>query len=96
MSIIKEIRLTRVVDGDKHQSMSVVRNRQYGNSVALINKWVAIARETYPDLDDKQIAVVQYGGSTHARTWGIEFPTPGDGLEAPEGWTVISELEKTL
>jgi hypothetical protein len=83
-------------DSTSDQAVPVLRNGYYGNSVALINEWVAIARETYPDLDDKQIEVVQYGGSTHARTWGIEFPTPGDGAIAPDGWAVISELEKTL
>jgi hypothetical protein len=93
---IKEIRLTREVDGHRHQSISVIRANHYGNNVALINEWAAIAKQTYPDLQDQDIKVVQYGGDRYARTFGIEFPTPGDGLTAPDGWTAIQELEKTI
>jgi hypothetical protein len=93
---IKEIRLTREVGSHRHQSVSVIRaGGHYGNSVALINKWVAIAKQTYPGLQDERIKVVQYGGDRYAGTFGIEFPTPGNGLTAPDGWSVIQELEKT-
>jgi hypothetical protein len=94
--VIKEIRLTRVVDGYTHSSVSVLRGTHYGGSITAINKWVAIAKETYPELSDDSIRVVQFGGDSYRGTFGIEFNTPGDGLTAPDGWAIIPELEKTL
>jgi hypothetical protein len=98
--IIKEIRLEclRTLQGQEPytaEAICVVRSNCYGCSVSTINQFAAVAKQTYPDLKDEDIRVVQFGGESYARTYGIEFKPP-DGKTLHDGWRAIHELEKTL
>jgi hypothetical protein len=74
----------------------VVRTNSYGFSIAAAAKLAAAARETYPNLGNEELEIVQFGGSNYLGTFGIIFPCPDKGcLMAPEGWNVIDRLEFT-
>ncbi|NEZ63026.1 hypothetical protein D0962_09570 [Leptolyngbyaceae cyanobacterium CCMR0082] len=97
MQIIKEIRLPYEKNGHTRSCMCVVRSNFYGGGLDYIQKLVGAARETYPGLQDNQIRVVQFAGTAYARTYGIEFECPDQGVSVPpDGWREIVELEFTF
>ena len=95
MQIIKEFcPSNRDGEGNPGKSVCVIRTRTYAHSLAYFNKLLAVARETFPDLDDKDVEVQKYGGDTIKRTCGIEFSVAL--TECPPGYSSIHRLEFTL
>ena len=69
----------------------VFRGDHYGKTLQWVNKLVAEARTYFPDLEDKDIDVLKFGGDRIKGIMGIEFHRPAD-VEVPEGFREIYDV----
>ena len=76
--------------------MGVIRTNTYACGLDHFHRLAKIAIAQFPTLKKSDFRVKQYGGESYARTMGIEFDCPQQLTEAPEGWTVIKDLARTL
>lgn len=98
MQIIKKIRLPyKKATGHTATAMCVVRSNCYGSRMQYIKKLISAAKETWPQLDEDIVRIVQFAGDRYARTYGIEFQCPDQEVSVPpNGWREIAELEFTF
>lgn len=81
-----------VFEGDPGYWKVVVRfNGHYGHTLGMLSELFRHARTDFPDLDAKDVEVVQYGGEVQNRTWGIEFVCH---TAPPAKYTRVKRLEK--
>lgn len=74
-------------------TICIIRSNCYGSQYNYIKQLVAEACRDFPDLDDDDFQIVQFGGQRYARTFGIQFTTSE---LPPESYEVISRLEQLL
>lgn len=81
----------------EHSTRVVLREDNYGRSLAKFHKLFAQAQEDFPDrnLTEKDVEIFQYGGDTIKRTWGLEFTIPSD-YQIPAGYIRLEELELAM
>ena len=73
----------------------IVRSDCYGSHLDYIHELVKAARVDFPDLQDEDIEVIQFGGRHYKNTFGIQFRAASDSL-VPASYREINELEFLL
>ena len=74
--------------------LCVIRTDTYAHSYDFIQQLFECAKRDFPELDPKQVEVVEFAGRRYARTYGIEFSV-GD-KPIPSEYEEIRQLEYTF
>lgn len=81
-----------IKEHDAYSNRCTIRIRTYASSLKHFLEMAEIAKKDYPTLEDKDIEIVQYGGKSYKRTFGIEFNVQ----EPTEDYTKVPYLEAKL
>lgn len=71
----------------------IIRANTYINDFAFIKSLVDEGKKDFPHLKNEEIRIIAFGGKRYKYTFGIGFVISSDIV--PEGYSQISELEKT-
>ncbi len=88
MEIIKE-----VVKINENRYRYVIRTDTYNSSFGHFSRLFRIAKETFPNLTEEEVEIVQYGGNYAKYTFGIEWNSE---IEPSEMWSVGKNTICTL
>ncbi len=75
------------------QTTYTIRTNTYTSTLEHFNRLFAEITQDFPDIRAHDVKVVQYGGQSYKRTFGLEFQNSG---ARPTDYIHIDKLEYTL